>query len=86
MALPPQPLFHPRHWLTWAVLGGLRLVTRCSYDTQMAIGRALGRLALHTIRRRRHVAERNLALCFPELDKAARATLLRRHFESSAWG
>lgn len=86
MAPTPQSLFHPRHWFTWTVLGGLRLIARCSYQTQMAVGRALGRMAFHTIRRRRHVAERNLALCFPELDEAARATLLRRHFESIGMG
>jgi Kdo2-lipid IVA lauroyltransferase/acyltransferase len=48
---------------------------------QAALGRALGRL-LHLFgRSRRRVALANVALCLPELGAAARAALVREHFE-----
>lgn len=84
-SVPPR-LLHPRHWPTWIVMGVLWLIAQAPYRTQMAIGRALGRLAYHTIRRRRHVAECNLVLCLPELSPPERRTLLRRHFESLGMG
>ena len=37
-------------------------------------------------RKRRLVANRNLEICFPELGDAARANLVRRHFESIGMG
>jgi KDO2-lipid IV(A) lauroyltransferase len=46
-----------------------------------ALGRALGRLLHRFGRGRRRVAETNVALCLPELDTAARAALVREHFE-----
>lgn len=47
-------------------------------------GRILGWLALHLIRPRARVARRNLELCFPDLDQAAREALLREHFHALA--
>lgn len=44
------------------------------------IGRGLGSLLFHFARKRRHIVRINLALCFPELDAAAREKLARRHF------
>jgi KDO2-lipid IV(A) lauroyltransferase len=49
---------------------------------QALLGRALGRLLLRFAAGRRHVAQRNLEICLPELDPAARAALLRQHFEA----
>jgi KDO2-lipid IV(A) lauroyltransferase len=39
-----------------------------------------------TLRTRRTIAARNLALCFPELDAASRDTLLRKHFAALGIG
>ncbi len=47
---------------------------------QAALGRALGALMFTLAGSRRRVAERNLALCLPELAPAARQALLRQHF------
>jgi KDO2-lipid IV(A) lauroyltransferase len=47
-----------------------------------ALGRALGVLLYVFGRERRAVTQINLALCFPQLDKAARAALARRHFRA----
>lgn len=50
-------------------------------SVQAVLGRGFGRL-LHLLgRQRRRVALRNVELCLPELDPAARASLVREHFQ-----
>jgi KDO2-lipid IV(A) lauroyltransferase len=46
----------------------------------VAIGNGLGTLAYPFAAERRRVGDINLKLCFPDMDKAARKTLLRAHF------
>jgi KDO2-lipid IV(A) lauroyltransferase len=46
----------------------------------MALGRVLGRAAFHLARSRRHVADVNLSLCFPELSEPERQSLIRHNF------
>ena len=48
---------------------------------QAAIGRGVGRLLHALARSRRRVALRNVELCLPELDDAARRALVREHFQ-----
>jgi Kdo2-lipid IVA lauroyltransferase/acyltransferase len=59
--------------LMW-LLHGLPLVV------QAALGRGLGRLLYTLAGSRRRIALRNLELCFPDLDPAAREALARDHF------
>ncbi len=79
-------LLAPRYWPTWLAFGLLWGVTRLPFRLQMACGDLIGALAWRFGRRRRHIAAVNLALCFPDLDAAARRTLLRRHFSSLGRG
>jgi len=84
-AEPGRPLYRywqPRYWPIWLGLAVLRLVCLLPYRSQLATGRALGRVLQAALRRRRRVAEANLQLCFPELGVPERAALCRRHFES----
>lgn len=83
--LPPPPL-HPRTWPTWLGIGLMALAARIPWPLQRAIGRGLGALLRVSMRSRREVAWRNLALCFPELDTSAREALLREHFTALATG
>ncbi|MDM4766690.1 lipid A biosynthesis acyltransferase [Pelomonas sp. SE-A7] len=46
----------------------------------VVLGRGLGRLLWWLAASRRRIALRNLELCFPELDEAARRALAREHF------
>ncbi len=46
----------------------------------VVLGRGLGALLWPLARSRRRIALRNLELCFPELDAAAREALAREHF------
>jgi Kdo2-lipid IVA lauroyltransferase/acyltransferase len=75
--VPPRGL---REWPTWLAIGSAWLLARLPWPLQRALGRALGALLRVTLRDRRRIAQRNLELCFPELDSVARAALLRKHF------
>jgi KDO2-lipid IV(A) lauroyltransferase len=72
----------PRFWGVWLALGVIRLANCLPLRPQMAFGRLLGRLAYRFSRRDRRIADINITLCLPELDAAARARLVRKHFES----
>lgn len=82
---PPPPL-SPRTWPTWLAVGLGWTVARWPWWLQRRAGPVLGRTLMHLLRSRRRVAETNLALCFPGLDDDARASLLRRNFESLGLG
>ena len=61
-------------------LGVLWLVQWLPLRLQAAVGRAFGGLLHALAAERRRIAARNIALCLPELDAAARAALVREHF------
>ncbi|WP_444902215.1 LpxL/LpxP family Kdo(2)-lipid IV(A) lauroyl/palmitoleoyl acyltransferase [Microbulbifer sp. SSSA007] len=76
-------LLHPRHWLTWLLFAFWFLLAQLPFRWQLSIGRGVGKVMMRLAPSRRTIAERNLALCFPEFSKAERSQLLRRNFESS---
>lgn len=81
-----RSLLHPRYWLLWFGIAVLYLVVLLPYPLIYRIGSALGRLAMKVMKHRAAVAERNLALCFPEMPEQERATLLVKNFESVGMG
>ena len=74
---PQARLLAPRHWPSWLGLGIVWLIGQLPYRALFALGRALGALTVRLPGERRRVAQRNLELCFPDLDAAAREALLR---------
>lgn len=84
-ALPPfrVALLSPRHWPAWIGLGLIRLLAALPYPLLLRVGHGLGALALRLLGSRRRIAARNLELCFPELDSAARARLLEANLRDS---
>lgn len=82
----PRRLLHPRHWPDWIVVGVLWLCAQLPMPIASPLGAALGAAARVFARRRRRIAARNLALCFPELGAAERERLLRRCFRSIGIG
>ncbi|MDX1404750.1 MAG: lipid A biosynthesis acyltransferase [Woeseiaceae bacterium] len=79
------PLRHywaPRYWLTWAGVAFLRLSCLLPYRRQIALGKAIGRLAHRIGAERRAITRRNIELCFPELSAAERDRLALEHFEA----
>lgn len=80
-----QPLYtfwQPRHWPTWLALGIFRLVNLLPLKLQFWLGRRIGRLAHRVSSKRRHIALRNIELCFPRLSGTERSELVKRHFEA----
>jgi KDO2-lipid IV(A) lauroyltransferase len=64
-----------------ALLGLVWLLHLLPLGLQAAIGRSLGRLLHGLARSRRRVAERNVALCLPELGAAQQQALVAEHFQ-----
>jgi Kdo2-lipid IVA lauroyltransferase/acyltransferase len=77
---------HPLLWPTWAGVGALWLVSRLPWSWQRGLAAAVGWVAFHVIRIRRHVVLTNLRLAFPELTERERAGLAERHYRSLALG
>lgn len=75
-------LVHPRHWLSWAWLVLMRLLSHLPLRAIWLLGAAAGMVlyALHASRR--HVARRNLERCFPHLGPTQCEQLVRRHFRA----
>jgi len=79
-------LLHPRYWLTWFGIGILWLIVQLPYPFLYRLGSGLGRLAMRFMKRRAHVAIRNLELCFPEMSANERHALAVKNFESTGMG
>ncbi|GGY34969.1 lipid A biosynthesis lauroyltransferase [Rhodanobacter panaciterrae] len=77
----PRPTFTrsllaPRQWPAWLGVAVVWLIARLPQAALMWLGRRLGALVLRIPSARRHIAETNIALCFPELDARDRAALV----------
>ncbi len=69
-------LLSPRHWPAWLGVAVIWLVAQLPYRALLWLGRRLGALIARIPSARRRIAEANIALCFPELDPAARRALV----------
>jgi len=78
----PRRFLLPRYWGVWFSLGLSWLLLILPQRWRVAIGARLGDLFYLLSRRARHAAERNIELCFPELNAWMRHDLVRRHFRS----
>ena len=74
---------HPRFWLLWLGLALLWLAVQLPYRVLLLLGRGLGALMYRVARSRRHIARRNLQLCFSEMNDKQRERLLRENFAST---
>ncbi len=74
-----RSLLTPGQWPAWLGVGIIRLIASLPYPLLMWLGRRLGALVVRFPSARRHVAEVNIALCFPELDAAAQKALVDAH-------
>ena len=74
---------HPRFWPLWLGFGLLWMVVQLPYRLLLILGRGLGVLMYRFARSRRHIARRNLQLCFPEMNENERERLLRANFAST---
>ncbi|MCW8194319.1 LpxL/LpxP family Kdo(2)-lipid IV(A) lauroyl/palmitoleoyl acyltransferase [Proteobacteria bacterium 005FR1] len=77
-------LLHPRYWSTWLGFGLWWLASQLPFRAQLKLGKWLGRIGYHLLKRRRLIARRNIDLCFPELSEAERDQLVRDNFIATA--
>mgnify|MGYP000861549338 CR=1 FL=1 len=77
---------HPRYWLTWFGLGVLFLLVQLPYPLLNRLGKWLGRTSMRFLKRRVSITQRNLELCFPEMDEAEREHKVQANFESLGMG
>jgi KDO2-lipid IV(A) lauroyltransferase len=78
----PRRFLLPRYWAVWLGLGLTWLLLILPQRLRVATGARLGDLFYLLSRRARYAAERNIEMCFPELNAWMRRDLLRRHFHA----
>lgn len=88
MTAPPftARLLSPQHWPSWIAIALLWLLCLLPIPWLLGTGEALGRTAGRIARRRRHIVQTNLRLCFPELPEAEREQLTDAHFAAVGAG
>ncbi|MEI9532872.1 Kdo(2)-lipid IV(A) acyltransferase [Moellerella wisconsensis] len=77
---------HPRYWLLLLGIGLLYILTLLPYPIIYWMGTRLGRLSRHLLKSRVNIADRNLALCFPNMSLSERQKLIQQNFESVGMG
>jgi KDO2-lipid IV(A) lauroyltransferase len=71
---------HPKYWPTWLGIGILRVFEPLPHALLYLLGRAFGRFVGLFPTSFKRIARRNLELCLPDLDVAAREKILHEHF------
>ncbi len=74
-------LLHPRHWGTWLSIALLALLAWCPVRLRDAVAGACAGLLIRLSAKQCYIARTNLAICFPELDAAAREALLKHNVQ-----
>lgn len=73
----------PRYWLTWIGVLFLYLISWLPQKLQLAMGKQLGRLVHKFMKRRRHIAEVNIKLCFPDMSEIDQQALVLKNMENT---
>ncbi len=74
----------PNFWPLWLIVGLLGILMLVPGVVRQRIAKWLARWVLIHNRKRRHIVETNLALCFPDKSDKARQIMVRRFFEYGA--
>lgn len=78
-----KPLYAPSFWPTWLGVSVFWLLGQLPWNLLLALGRGTGHLAWFLLKRRRHIAETNIRLCFPELSRERQQALARANIVST---
>lgn len=76
-------LFAPKYWPTWIGLLFLRLLAFIPYRWMKKLSALFGFLFYNLAKRRKHIIETNINLCFPEKTDTERRMLSRKAFTST---
>jgi len=71
----------PKHWPVWILLGFVWVLGRLPITAYVWTGKALGRLLMKVLRKRKAIALKNIQLCFPELSEQEREHFVKKNFE-----
>ncbi len=73
----------PKYWITWSGIGFLYLLSWLPFRVQLVLGKWLGNLLHVLLKRRRYIADKNLQLCFPNMDEKERSQLVKVNFQNT---
>ncbi|MGO2234181.1 lipid A biosynthesis acyltransferase [Marinomonas sp. UCMA 3892] len=76
----------PKHWLSWFAMGIAYVLSFLPWSLQQGLGKYLGQALYAIAKRRRHICDVNLKICYPEMSDAERKKLTKAHFESMGKG
>lgn len=76
----------PKYWHVWFGLALLYLLVQLPYPVIFFIGSRIGRFSMRFLSRRRHIARRNIELCFPALSQDKKERMLVENFEALGMG
>ena len=68
----------PTYWPRWVLIGAIGLCSLLPRVAMLGVGRLLGRLFFRRNKKRRHIANVNISLCFPDLSERQRADIRLR--------
>jgi len=77
---------NPRYWPLWLGLGLLRLTIYLPDKGRFALAKGLGNLLFILAKRRHHITQVNVRLCFPELSQSDQKHLVSKIFYENALG
>lgn len=76
---------HPKYWLGWIGIFLMWSLVWMPRPIQRAVGYVISLLLKPIMKRRIAIADKNLALCFPEWSDEERATVLAENHRTSGW-
>lgn len=76
-------LLNPKYWGVLSLVSISYLCSLLPYAIQIRMGKALGRIAIGLMKKRRNTIERNLELCFPEMSELERKRLVKLNIENT---
>lgn len=79
----PSKFLAPKYWGTWIGIGFIRFFAFFPYSWLCWFSKLIGPPLYYLARRRRHIIETNINLCFPEKSVAERKQLARDAFTST---
>ncbi len=74
--------FLPRYWPVWLSFGFGWCIAKLPFPLAIRLGKLLGRIMQRIGKQRRYITQRNIAACFPELDKKHQQRIVNESFES----
>jgi len=81
-----RQLLYPNHWPVWCGVGLLWLLAHLPRRLSYALGAGIGNVFYYFAKRRRHICEINLQLCFPELTTAEFTLLVKKTMRNQGVG